>query len=235
MTAIANRVTFGDIISGTSRLVRDHPGPIAAYALGMAAITPAISAAKGGGSFSGAGVIVTFVASYFLTEVLLRREGQLADPGFRRRIGAYVGASLLAALGALAGTLLFVVPGLILLARWSIAPAMIVGERLGVMESLRASWEATRPSQWQIVLAYVALVFVVIAIAGALTGGAMFSFGEAILEDEGSQLTWNLQTNVVNFAIEVTAEFASACSTAMTVAIMLVLRPSSISLNAVFE
>ncbi len=233
--AIPNRVSFGEIISGTARLIRDHPGPIAAYALGMAALSTALSMAKGGASFSSAGVVVTFVASYFLTEILLRREGQLGDAGNRRRIGAYVGASLLAALGALAGTILLIVPGLILLARWSIAPAMIVGEQLGVIESMKASWEATRESQWQIVLAYLALIAVVIAIVGVLLGGAMFSFGEGILGEEGSPLTWSLETNVVNFVGEAAAEFASACSTAMTVAILLALRPSSVSLNAVFE
>ena len=151
------------------------------------------------------------------------------------RIGAYIGASLLAALGGLAGAILLVVPGLTC---WPVgrSPAtMIVGEQLGVVESLKASWEVTRRSQWQIALAYLALIAAVIAIVGGVMGGAMFFLGDEILPDEGSPLTSSLKANVMNFVSEGIAEFASACSTAMTVAILLALRPSAASLNAVFE
>lgn len=85
----------------------------------------------------------------------------------RRRYGTYFVVSLLTVVGALAGFLILVLPGLYLMARWSVASALVVAEDMSVSEALGASWRITQGSVWPItgaVLAFLFPVAVVIAV-----------------------------------------------------------------------
>jgi len=54
------------------------------------------------------------------------------------------GLSLLHGIGVSLGLLLVVIPGVLLLLRWSISLPVLLVEKCGVVESLRRSWELTR-------------------------------------------------------------------------------------------
>ena len=61
-------------------------------------------------------------------------------------LGSYIALSIISGLGMVFGFILLIVPGLILLLRWSVAGNFAIAQRLGPIASLRASWHATRGS-----------------------------------------------------------------------------------------
>ncbi len=122
---------------------------------------------------------LSIVASYFLLMVLLASCGRLRDRS--TRIWAYIGMSILTVLGAVLGMLLLIVPGIILLVRWSAASGFLIGERAGVTESLGQSWEATRGYSWPIFFAFLVLIVGFIVIAGVIGGVAGFIGSDLII------------------------------------------------------
>ncbi len=89
-------------------------------------------------------------------------------------LGSYIVMSVLGGLGMIAGFVLLVVPGVILVVRWSIAGNFAIARRLGPIAALRASWQATRGSAGAIfgVLALFAVVNLVVlfGISGHFVG-----------------------------------------------------------------
>jgi uncharacterized membrane protein len=74
-----------------------------------------------------------------------------------------IGLTILSTLGMVAGTMLFIVPGIILYIMWIVAVPALVEERLGVVESLGRSRQLTKGSRWAIfALILLSLVFYVI-------------------------------------------------------------------------
>ena len=106
--------------------------------------------------------IVFIAASYFLIAQYLEARGLLRDR--ETRIWAYAGLTILSVLGMMVGFLLLVEPGLILLTRWSASSGFLIGARSGIVESLSASWNATRGYGWAIFFAG----FVMLIIAGVI-------------------------------------------------------------------
>lgn len=107
------------------------------------------------------GVIVglaTIFGAYLLTQTMLRKSGLLSYAGVPR-ILAFLGLGIISALATSLGLVLFVIPGLILMARWSIAAPLLIGEGKGITQSLGESWESTRGSEMPIILTFVVLVF----------------------------------------------------------------------------
>jgi hypothetical protein len=73
----------------------------------------------------------------------------------RPTMGRYptaVGQSLLWAVAVLAGLLLLVIPGLVLLVRWTVSLPALLSEDLGIAASLRRSWALTA-RRWPLALA----------------------------------------------------------------------------------
>ena len=112
--------------------------------------------------------VVTIIAAYFLIAQLLQSRGRLKSR--ETRIWAYIGMSILSVLGLILGFLLLIVPGIILMVRWSAASGFLIGARSGVTESLGNSWEATRGHSWPIFFTGLVL-FLGLAIFGAVLGG----------------------------------------------------------------
>lgn len=95
--------------------------------------------------------VLGLVAYYLqiLTTAYLLSGADLPDFEFNSRSpteGRFVsalGLSLIWWAGVIIGGLLFVIPGVVLLVRWSISLQAFVGEKLGISESLRRSWVLT--------------------------------------------------------------------------------------------
>jgi hypothetical protein len=104
------------------------------------------------------------VALYFLAAKMLEVRNRLR-PGGSNFLN-YLGMYLLSLLGFVVGFVLLIVPGLILLVRWSAATGFVIGARQGAAASLRASWNATRGHGWSIFFSGAVLL------AGVLVGMA---------------------------------------------------------------
>lgn len=128
-------------------------------------------------TFSGLGVglagiaifLAGLVAQYFLWEAMLRNAGLAKGIG-RHRYLAFIGQSILIVVASMFGYVLLVVPGLIMTARWSLAPALLVTSDLGVIEAMRRSWETVRGNSTPVILVLLA-AGVVVWLAALVLGG----------------------------------------------------------------
>jgi hypothetical protein len=68
----------------------------------------------------------------------------------RPRLPALIGAGIVAGLGIVFGLILLIVPGLYLLTRWSLIPAVIVIEKRRAGDAFNRSWELTRGYGWTV-------------------------------------------------------------------------------------
>jgi hypothetical protein len=93
------------------------------------------------------------------------------------RVLPLLGVSVLVGLGVGLGFVLLVVPGILLWTRWSVAVPVLVLERVGVVDSMRRSWELVRGrgrSVWWLfvkVLLVVCITQVLVGLGGAMLAG----------------------------------------------------------------
>ncbi|MFO1185905.1 MAG: hypothetical protein U1E56_14145 [Bauldia sp.] len=67
-----------------------------------------------------------------------------------RAVPSLFGLGLVFLLTVLVGFALFVAPGVALATAWSLAGPALLGERIGILQSLRRSWSLTKGGRWQI-------------------------------------------------------------------------------------
>src|SRR5262249_32668675 len=97
-------------------------------------------------------VLVIVTLTYASVQALRGRQvsiGECLSQGVRRLPVAF-GAGILAYLGILAGSVLLLVPGLILITMWSVALPATTVERTGVIASLSRSSALTRGRRWRV-------------------------------------------------------------------------------------
>lgn len=109
------------------------------------------------------GVAVGIVAAYALLVAMLRGTGLLPE-GHADAFLPFVGLSILATLGVGLGFLAVIIPGLVIMARWSIASPMLLVRGGGVMKSLGDSWERTSGAEFQYLVAIFALLLPLIGV-----------------------------------------------------------------------
>ncbi|HEX5245574.1 MAG TPA: glycerophosphoryl diester phosphodiesterase membrane domain-containing protein [Gaiellaceae bacterium] len=90
----------------------------------------------------------------------------------RGRLGTLVGSSLIYGLGVVVGLILFVVPGLIAIARWSLIVPLVMIEGRGRREAFRRSAELVRGQTGRILLLVVA-ANIVTAVVSVTVGSAL--------------------------------------------------------------
>lgn len=110
--------------------------------------------------------IVSVVGTYLLLTRFLAARGRWHPGG--TRFWHYLGCAILSVLGAILGLIVFIVPGIMLLVRWSAASGFVIGARQGITDSLGASWHATQGSGWAIFFAALVLFFGVAVAAGII-------------------------------------------------------------------
>ena len=188
---------FSGFLSETFDLIGQNMGPILAYIVVMGGLNAAglmLGLIDGGSTLASVAFgfsvdasdglapglfqltvgVLSIVASYLLLARLLESRGRL--PVRETRIWAYVGLSILSVLGFMFGFLLLIIPGVILMVRWSATSGYLIERRLGVIECMTASWDATRGSSWPIF--FVALVlFLGLAIVGGVAGSVVAVIG----------------------------------------------------------
>ena len=85
----------------------------------------------------------------------------------RARLPALIAAGIVAGIGVALGLILLIVPGLFLLTRWALIPAVIVIEKRGAGDAFDRSWQLTRGHGWP-VFGSLIVSFLLYAIALAL-------------------------------------------------------------------
>lgn len=156
--------------------------------LAYALFASAVDAESGGGIVLTGLVafVVTIVGGMWLTGALVHavvdaRDGELSTSvgeAFARArpfIGVLILASLLAALGILGGLILLIVPGVILMVRWSLVAQVVVLEGRRPKAALGRSNDVVRGDSWP-VLALIVIVAVLGAIASGLLQAAFSAF-----------------------------------------------------------
>jgi hypothetical protein len=163
---MASEATVGGILSELAALVGDAARDVALYVLvigGLAAVgvvlgltetaTMAFSFGFQVNATDGAvkslfdlvSAVVGVYGGYWLLTRLLAARGRYDGRG---RFWAYFGLVILSFLGIGLGLLFVVVPGLILLVRWSAASGYLIGPGQSVMEALASvppSWRSASP------------------------------------------------------------------------------------------
>lgn len=200
-------VTVRGIITAVMDLMRDSSREVLIYTLGIGGLTAlgvifgvaettAMSVGFGfsvdandgplAGLFELLVAVASVVAGYLLLSRYLAARGRLRDDS--NRFWPYLGLAILSTIGIVLGLILLIVPGIMLMVRWSAASGFVIGEQLGITDSLKASWDATKGHGWAIFLSALVMfvgILVVAAIIGAIfvalnaTAGAVVS---ALLE-----------------------------------------------------
>lgn len=86
------------------------------------------------------------------------------------RFWPILGGSLLIGLGVAFGTLLLIVPGLILYAGWYVFLPVVIGEKRGPVDALTRSWDLTRGYKWPVFGVAICAVIIGVVIGGVLGG-----------------------------------------------------------------
>jgi len=134
----------------------------------------------------GLDLVSAFMTVFFqtwLTVALLEAHGQRRGG---RGVATVFGIGILGGLGVLLGLIVLIVPGLILLVRWSVSVPYALGEDVGVTDALRGSFEETRDAFWPILLTLLACY-----VPCALSIGAI-----ALLATEGVTIVSSTALNV---------------------------------------
>ena len=103
------------------------------------------------------------IAAYLLIDAMLGRTG-LRDRTEGDVFLSFVVLSILYTLGVLAGLILIVIPGLVVMARWSLAQPMLVAQGISAKQALGESWARTSGAEIQILVAALALIAVPLAV-----------------------------------------------------------------------
>lgn len=136
------------------------------------------------------GAIFGFVVNFVLLNLMLRKLGLQKVKGFELFV-PFFAMSVLSGIGVMLGFIALILPGLFLMARWSIAPSMMLARGEGIMKSLSSSWERTSGNEFTIILAALALaiVFLAVSIWAPFQFGPQSVMGLAVGQGAGAVAT----------------------------------------------
>jgi hypothetical protein len=161
---------IGTIIEKTLAVIEHNIPPALAFVAVLTAVTSAIKYFSLGKTapldllaIVLIGFAVGIVAGYALLEAMVRRTG-LRQGSYGDTFLPFVGLSILATLGVGLGFIAVIIPGLVIMARWSIAQPLLLVRGGGVMRALGDSWERTSGAEFQYLVAVFALLLPLIAV-----------------------------------------------------------------------
>jgi hypothetical protein len=205
MEATTRSIEPGRVIGEAFETYREHAGPLlggAAIVIGIAALVNGVFAVDGSLILVLLGAVISLLAEVLFAGYVVKLVQDVRDGRRDFSVGElfsaawpYIGTLII--LGIVAGVaiaigfVLLIVPGLILLTIWSVAPPSVVVEDKGPIESLGRSRELVRGNGWNvflsILLAYV--IVIVISVVAGLIGSALGDAGRVILQAIGNVLT----------------------------------------------
>lgn len=183
MIAYGRAFTVGDIFSETFAILMANWRIILAYAAVVALVASGLAAVAGTVGMEpnpvygrGVGVtlpvmIVSSITGYFVSWQLLENLGLATVSRSAGLFFLNLLAGFVMGIGVGIGVILLVVPGLILMARWSVATSLIVGRGAGFTEALGDSWAMTKSRQWTIIGFYCLFFLIFFGLLTPLSAG----------------------------------------------------------------
>jgi hypothetical protein len=170
------KIGLGEAISVTLALLRERLGLSVAATLAIAAGYSALDLAEATGTNLVATLAVSVFGQYAFTQALL---ADRIPAQTKPRYTTLFIVGLLSGLGVLLGIILLILPGIFLIARWSIATPFVVAGGLGGTDALKASWRATEKS-WPALFALVLIggVVLILAVGGFFVAAEAWGLSE---------------------------------------------------------
>jgi len=167
------QASLRDLLGGTLRELRGAMRELALYVCAVTALSLLPIADFAFGWVISLGVIAGyFVAQYWLYQVMLRRAGLLVDSGRRIASFAFMAAILIWPIAF--GINVLVIGGIVLVARWIMAPAFLVARPINLFEAIGASWRASDGNTLALSLAFSAVFVIWLTAFGLL--GSLWNF-----------------------------------------------------------
>ena len=153
-------VTISDLLAGTFDELRGIPLPLAMYM--VAFLTLGILADLGGPVVQGVlgflAIPAYFVGQYYLYQSMLTRSGVAVDPKFKAF--GMCGLAFIILIPIVIGLNFFYLPGLLLAAKWVVAPTIYVAGERSVFHAMSDSWEATNNNLISLSVAFFVLTVI---------------------------------------------------------------------------
>jgi hypothetical protein len=102
------------------------------------------------------GIILYLMAAILAVRAAQHKHVNFSDiwETFKDKWLKILGTEILVAILVIAGCILFIVPGLYILGRLIIAPAMVIDQDIGVNDALNKSWDYTKGHAWPVFVAF---------------------------------------------------------------------------------
>jgi hypothetical protein len=195
LESVGGSFDFGRVVERTFRVIGQNLALFAVGALVLVAAPAFIGALiglksqLGGQTFSLASILGALASGLgglvlqglVVHTVVARLNGRSVSMSASLSAGArfllpLLGLGIIQGLGIIIGTVLLIVPGLILAVIWAVSAPSLVVEQRGVFESLQRSRDLTRGHRWAIFGLFV--VYLILSmIVGAVAGGIGFAAG----------------------------------------------------------
>ncbi|MHA7818754.1 MAG: hypothetical protein ACX930_03790 [Erythrobacter sp.] len=129
------------------------------------------------GPVSIAATIGYFVGQYWLYRMALLKAGVIIDD--RWKVFSFFGMALILAFPIMIGMNFLIIPGLLLAAKWVMAPAFLVAEKRDLFQAMGDSWRASENNLVSLTLAFTVLCVIWIGLV-VVVGGISNTFGSAL-------------------------------------------------------
>lgn len=189
----AQPYTAADLVGRTLALLRANSQASLGAFLPLTATAVAVDAGWIGHEWETGSNFLLSVGAVVAQYVVIRTDlALLGVPMARRsRFAAFFGLGIVWSLAILAGLVLLVVPGLVLIVRWWIAAPLLISSQIGIIGSLRESWRQTDGRFWPIL------------------GAATVIWAPAVAVVAATSLPLDAEMGVVHFAIVNAALYAA--------------------------
>ncbi len=225
---MAPALSFGQIWSVMFALLRRQWRLIAGFALVFGAIDLLTEFYLQWWYALAVTIISEILGTFALIVTLLRLEGYKLAGLQLGQLLSFFGIFLLSGLAIVIGLVFLIVPGLILMARWSIAYPVALIEGEGTPEAMQASWVNTANSQGAIASFYAIAIIVWV-------GGAILVVSMTGMEGLTATPASDPILIAADFAFYVVSYLATAFGSASGVAIYNLVCTRVAHLDAVFE
>lgn len=163
----------GELITAAFAELKESRREVLIYLGGFLILEVAAATAPGplrivGGASGLVALGAYFVAQYLLYRVMLRRAGFVSADG-RMRIFRFVAMAIVIGFALTFAVYLFVIPAIILAARWITAPCLLVATERGLFDTLGDSWKSTSGNTLPLSLAFTAMFLIFLALSAVVT------------------------------------------------------------------
>ena len=188
-------LSVGELITASFAELTANRREIAIYLGAFLLVDVAGALIPGSRAWLGSGGLLMlggyFVGQYLLYRTMLRRAGHAgAESGFH--IFRFVGMALMIGIALLFAANLFLIPAIVLAARWIAAPCYVVAADKGAIAAIGESWSVTNGNTLSLSLAFTALALVFFALFVGFA--AVESVAQTVL---GTRLGFGLAMHVL--------------------------------------